>query len=253
MTKFFRKIRYNLMDKNPSPSKATAGSKTGKYLKYAIGEIILVVFGILIALQINNWNENRKKEKLKDSYKVSLINDLSKDTLMLGKLISENYRVMNALRMQQKRFLGPETPIDTLIKIAKDEFDPELNTRFKYNRNTFNTLIASGNIDLFSKEFNDKLMALISLQDIERENSEWYSEVYSSKVSRFSDDYPVSRQQNSKIFNSIWTDINERKIASGFISLTDIKGFAHYSFINEIENVKRQTITFLNQLDSLNY
>ncbi len=37
--------------------------KTGKYFKYAIGEIILVVIGILIALQINNWNENRKLDE----------------------------------------------------------------------------------------------------------------------------------------------------------------------------------------------
>ena len=50
MIKFFRKIRYDLMEKN----------KTVKYFKYAFGEIILVVFGILIALQINNWNETRK-------------------------------------------------------------------------------------------------------------------------------------------------------------------------------------------------
>jgi len=50
MIKFFRKIRRNLLMEN----------KTGKYLKYAIGEIVLVVIGILIALQINNWNENRK-------------------------------------------------------------------------------------------------------------------------------------------------------------------------------------------------
>ena len=50
MIKFFRKIRYDLVEKN----------KTGKYLKYAIGEIVLVVIGILIALQINNWNEYRK-------------------------------------------------------------------------------------------------------------------------------------------------------------------------------------------------
>ncbi len=49
MIKFFRKIRYDLMGKN----------KTGKYLKYAIGEIVLVVLGILIALQINNWNNQR--------------------------------------------------------------------------------------------------------------------------------------------------------------------------------------------------
>ena len=164
MIKIFRKIRYDLMKKN----------KTGKYLKYAIGEIVLVVIGILIALQINNWNENKKKYKLRTAYKNSLINDLSLDTLMLGKLIIENNNILKVLNIQQKRFLGPETPIDTIIKIARDEFDPELNMRFNYNRNTMNTLIASGNIDLFSREFNEMLMSLIAIQDIERENSKFY-------------------------------------------------------------------------------
>lgn len=51
MIKFFRQIRYSLMETG----------KTSKYLKYAIGEIILVVIGILIALQINNWNTNEIK------------------------------------------------------------------------------------------------------------------------------------------------------------------------------------------------
>jgi len=55
MIKFFRHIRQNLIMEN----------KTSKYLKYAIGEIVLVVIGILIALQINNWNDNRK-EKVKE-------------------------------------------------------------------------------------------------------------------------------------------------------------------------------------------
>ena len=55
MIKFFRKIRQNLLFQG----------KTGKYFKYALGEIILVVIGILIALGINNWNESRK-ENLKE-------------------------------------------------------------------------------------------------------------------------------------------------------------------------------------------
>jgi len=56
-------------------------NKTAKYLKYAIGEIILVVIGILIALQINNWNEDRKKENLEVStlmeLKANLITDIA--------------------------------------------------------------------------------------------------------------------------------------------------------------------------------
>jgi len=65
--KFFRKIRQNLLSEG----------KTRKYFKYAIGEIILVVIGILIALQINNWNnENQEKNKLVDSYK-SIVDEIA--------------------------------------------------------------------------------------------------------------------------------------------------------------------------------
>jgi hypothetical protein len=53
MIKFFRKIRQKMLTEN----------KFSKYLIYAIGEIVLVVIGILIALQINNWNAERKVEK----------------------------------------------------------------------------------------------------------------------------------------------------------------------------------------------
>jgi len=80
MIKFFRKIRYDLMEKN----------KTGKYLKYAIGEIILVVIGILIALSINNWNEGRKKSSLTKTYRLKLIEELDSDIKNLTFLDSMN-------------------------------------------------------------------------------------------------------------------------------------------------------------------
>ncbi|WP_339614296.1 DUF6090 family protein [uncultured Winogradskyella sp.] len=71
MIKFFRKIRQNLLLEN----------KTGKYFKYAIGEIILVVIGILIALQINNWNEQRKQNRnLRDVYS-NLMLDIKSDSV----------------------------------------------------------------------------------------------------------------------------------------------------------------------------
>jgi hypothetical protein len=66
MIKLFRKIRYNLMEQN----------KTGKYFKYAIGEIVLVVIGILLALQINNWNSQRLNHARNQELLVKLSKEL---------------------------------------------------------------------------------------------------------------------------------------------------------------------------------
>jgi len=76
MIKFFRKIRQNLISQG----------KTAKYLKYAIGEIALVVIGILIALQINNWNETRKEKKVETVILSILLEDLKS-----AKFFSEEY------------------------------------------------------------------------------------------------------------------------------------------------------------------
>ena len=61
-------------------------NKTGKYFKYAIGEIVLVVIGILIALQINNWNEDRKKDLLE----ITVLKELKKNLIDDIKDIDEN-------------------------------------------------------------------------------------------------------------------------------------------------------------------
>jgi hypothetical protein len=59
-------------------------NKTGKYFKYAIGEIMLVVIGILIALQINNWNENRKSTQFENEILTQIRTNLIKDRLVLN-------------------------------------------------------------------------------------------------------------------------------------------------------------------------
>ena len=69
MINFFRKIREKLLSEG----------KTGKYLKYAIGEIVLVVIGILIALQINNWNESRKEHQLETKILKEILLNLETD------------------------------------------------------------------------------------------------------------------------------------------------------------------------------
>jgi hypothetical protein len=93
MIKFFRNIRQNLFHEG----------KTKRYFKYAIGEIILVVIGILIALQINNWNEIKLERKIEKEYIISLIEDLESDTTKFSYLI--------------KRFEISELQIDTVLNM----------------------------------------------------------------------------------------------------------------------------------------
>ena len=77
MIKFFRNIRRRLLREN----------RVTRYLLYAIGEIILVVIGILIALQINNWNETQKKHEASKQFILEIREDLVKDTILLASQI----------------------------------------------------------------------------------------------------------------------------------------------------------------------
>jgi hypothetical protein len=77
MIKFFRKIRYDLMEKN----------KLAQYLKYAIGEIVLVVIGILIAISISAWNIERNLGKSNEVYLVKLIEELNSNINRLDYLV----------------------------------------------------------------------------------------------------------------------------------------------------------------------
>ncbi|MBD0852024.1 DUF6090 family protein [Maribacter arenosus] len=76
MIKFFRRIRQQLLTENKP---ALPAGRFSKYLLYAIGEIILVVIGILIALQINNWNEDQKKKALERNMLENLVENLEQN------------------------------------------------------------------------------------------------------------------------------------------------------------------------------
>jgi hypothetical protein len=105
MIKFFRKIRQNLLSEG----------KTSKYFKYAIGEIILVVIGILIALQINNWNENRKQTKLVNGVLLEIYQNLKEDKKELELLIIKADNSMNKMFFLEEN--AATLPIDSLPKL----------------------------------------------------------------------------------------------------------------------------------------
>ena len=137
MINFFRKKRKTLADEN----------KTIKYARYAIGEIVLVVVGILIALSINNWNEEKKEKKLANTYLENLKLDLKADIVALEEALKdlnfyekEGYYSLDVLE-------GRIEEIDT-IKFLKSLVWNNHYHLHQPSTSTYEDLISSGNIKL---------------------------------------------------------------------------------------------------------
>ncbi|MBE9488920.1 MAG: hypothetical protein IMY67_01380 [Bacteroidetes bacterium] len=122
-------------------------NQTGKYLKYAIGEILLVVIGILIALQLNNLNEKRKNRILEAVYYCKLLEDLNQDVLEIKKQIDINeLRIKSSNKfislIQQPHFSQSEVVQAMLGSISKTTFT------FQSSMAAFEDLKSSGNLGL---------------------------------------------------------------------------------------------------------
>jgi hypothetical protein len=154
MIKFFRKIRQNLLMED----------KTGKYFKYAIGEIILVVTGILIAIKINNWNENQKKAELGYQYLTEIRNELQKDVKNLNNEINKlEENIKNQEAALNTKDIS-KLPLDSLSLIIHS-----INLDFKTSQLTFNKMKNLGITKLSNNDglnlkiteyYNDDLVSL---------------------------------------------------------------------------------------------
>ncbi len=139
MIKFFRKIRQKLLSEN----------KLSKYLMYAVGEIILVVIGILIALSINNWNENKKLRNSEQQY----LRDLQAE-FIFNKNELKSIMQLNKSNLEYALIIldntGPEN-----LKINEAEIGNLLTKslsneiQFDPNQGVLNEIINSGKLGVF--------------------------------------------------------------------------------------------------------
>ncbi len=134
-------------------------NKASKYLLYAIGEILLVVIGILIALQINNWNEDRKSRKQEVKYLKNLQTDIMLELKNNDSII--NYRALTAKAAAHAlAFKTLETVADVL---ALEQTINQVFTRVNFipTNNTYKELLSSGNLNYITNDsIKDQLMEL---------------------------------------------------------------------------------------------
>jgi len=169
MIKFFRHIRQKLLSEN----------KVSKYLIYAIGEIILVVIGILIALQINNWNEE-KKQRIQE---IETLKNVKTDFINIIEECEENNELRNRVLKSTQELYGvihgrkqnySKKQLDSLIATLF------LNPTYNGQSETLNILFNSGKINIISNnEIKNYLVAWPQLiEDIKED------EIYSSNALR---------------------------------------------------------------------
>ena len=180
MIKFFSHIRQNLIMEN----------KTSKYIKYALGEIALVVIGILIALSINNWNEIRKTGKFGQEILFLIDQNLERDSVLLS---LELQKAAKAIELTDR----------LLVQVDRKNYDDSLNfwmgkiisfERFKSQSSAFEVLKAKGIETVSNKQLQLDLISYYdvglfqvyqSLNDVESAfNADWVP-VLKSDISDF--------------------------------------------------------------------
>jgi len=129
-------------------------NKFSKYFLYAIGEIILVVIGILIALSINNWNELKKIRNTEKVYLIEIKSDLIQDTLLLSQVIKDH-------KWRIAQLMSQDTTIDFIFEeiigklpkvggVSQLEYIFYTDRKFRPKIGTYNSMISEGKSSIIS-------------------------------------------------------------------------------------------------------
>lgn len=176
MIKFFSKIRHKMLKEN----------RLSKYIVYAIGEIILVVIGILIALSINNKNEIRKQRDLELHYLSNIKTDLILNIKHLDNYINRRETSINSANEIIAHYEGK--PIKDLKAFSRHTVNIYTWRKFFQINNTFQELMNSGNLALISNDsIKDVLLNMESLYKVMKDGEAHFR--YDSEILLYEPSY----------------------------------------------------------------
>jgi len=203
MIKFFRHIRKSIIMEN----------KSSKYFKYAIGEIVLVVIGILIALQINNWNQEHNNRDIANNYITNLIEELNIQIETLDNVyISRFDRKLKGLESAKSYFEKPFTIKDTLSFLNNISFGAVGSYGIEdFNRNVFESLISTGVITHIEPNLRNKILDHYEYARHVADRSQAQASNYQDVVNGLRPFYigeekPMSRTDQIRFINAISTE-----------------------------------------------
>jgi hypothetical protein len=149
MLRFLRQLRL----------KQISGKQFRRYFLYALGEVLLVVIGILLALQIDGWNNNRIQEKKELLYIKEIRDQLDEDLQNIGNSIDFNIKKDSVIEQSLDAMLHADSNLEAMNEITKNMPVLAEFAVFTQNRVAFDNMLSAENIDLLS---SDTLRTLIS-------------------------------------------------------------------------------------------
>lgn len=222
-----------------------------KYLLYALGEMLLIVLSLLLALQINNFKEEKKAGAKRDNHIKLLSTDLQNDIQQLSDAKIRFEKELRLIENYQIRLNAATTRPDTLLKIARYEFNPNMPPFVRYNRNTWETMHAMGDIGLLSSKI---LTAINRLLDLQQEQ-EYYQQPALVSHANLLEDYLsyyaiyTGLVQEGPLYEQAWKDVNFKDLTLKFNALLTIKMAAlknALSYYRRIEDNTGDVIRLLN-------
>ena len=224
MLRFFRQIRQRLLTDN----------KLSKYLLYAVGEILLVVIGILIALQINDWQEEQNNKALRNSYIAGFQRDLAADTLELQNVNAQMLADIKYHWGLFHRISSDKATKDTLVQILRKEYSPYFDPSNAYNTATFERINANGHMDLLDSTLAVAILEhharQISFKGMLDKNIQAMFETFGRSLQQFPNSpdttafgYPMFREPMGRLERRFWENSEETELYATLNALITMK------------------------------
>jgi len=251
MIKFFRKIRQNLLMEN----------KTGKYFKYAIGEIILVVIGILIALSINNWNTKENERELEIKYLNQIKSSLENSKLNLTERLDRNKGILKSGELLLEHLKDKKPLNDTITRlfiIPKYDHSIKLSTAaFENLKNDGLSLISNDSLKIAVIDIYEQEITLIQntfANQMENYNTSIVDPFYNK---HFELDYNKHFELDTKTIKPLFIPNNyedllqNREMKNMLSSINGLRFYSIALYESVIEKIRKIIIKVENEIKIL--